>query len=275
METNALLQKFINEYYRKSSLWQRWSLAFRLILYVVGIASIFFTSSPPYTPIAVACMSVVVEIILWRSDFLRGKAEEIKRVHEYSDGFGIIPSGTEIACLRVGLGKNESQEISEGLKYYSNEVASPLRTLKNLHESSWFSWDLAKCSGYLMLGYGSLLVIAGLVIASLAPFLSDDLSMIQMISHTATALVLAIFSLGILRRGVELLSFSKESENIASRAEQLWVSTTPTALEVCRLLGEYQTIRAQAPALIPFLWKMKRNKLDQIYQYSFPNTSHV
>ena len=261
----------IKNFYGRSQKWYCASFWGRVVIYSVGVLSVFLKSSPPITPLVVAVSSVVFELFLWHANCLRGKAEALKRMDELSDGFGYIIPKTELASIEMGTGDITNLSFPEGLEYHTREEVSPRRALLKLHESSWFSHELSGHAALRLLIIGGLLVGVGFILAIVAPYVSTRSSEIQAYTQIATSIVLSFVSLGLLRRGIELRLFAKFSGETAGKAERMFDDSDLSESTVIRLLTEYQIARSHAPSHGSKIWEKKKKELNRTYQKNFPN----
>lgn len=268
------LKNSISKSFKNSTSWQKFSFRGSVVIYVIGAISIFTTATGPIVPLVLTLVAVVMQLANWWADTLKGDAEKLKRLHEQIDGLGFQPSATFLGSLEVELGDMANAPASEGLNYFNTEAPSPKRALKNLHESSWFTMQLAKKQGQNIVIGSAILCAVGVLLAIFTPFICSGAGEVRNLTQIATALVVSVVSLGLLRQGCGLKSLGERATEISEKAEEMMGKTFLDFEDVSRLLTEYQVERAQAPIVSSSKWAQEKGSLNKTYQKLFPNKNH-
>ena len=261
-----VLCSLVNRAFDRAKRWAGANIILQGVLFILGVVAFFWpflTLSYPW--LAVPMTLIGAEVVRRASDF-KVLAEEAKRLHELAAGFGIQPSGCQLADLRQNL-KNElsaEQEalLKKGITYASAEPVGPRRTLENLCESAWFTKHLAnRCAAWVQWTFiGSLVTAISLLLWLVGSHASNGGTELgaQSIAATFTFLI----SVGTIVSWVEYLKLSHKAKDIDAEAERLLASETPSAFQVHCLLTEYQVARASAPLIPTWIWKLYRESLN-------------
>ena len=214
--------------------------------------------------------ALIVAFCSYKSDKHKSNAENAKRKHEFSDAFGILPYKLDLASLECNIPENTlssvSNELLEGIAYYTKEPEGDKRALEELCESAWFSFEFAnKCKNFL----GVISLLIGVLVYILGSYFAEyceSVATVKMASKIVSAILLFIISSGLLYNFSGYYNFAKICEKIASSAERMLDQEKIERIYVIMLMSEYQLYRAQAPLIPTFLWKKKRKRLNEIWE---------
>jgi hypothetical protein len=138
----------VNTAYNKAKGWAGAVLALQVVLFLAGVVAVFAPKVTLSYPWIALPLALVVAWISSQASKFKGMAETAKRQHELLAGFGIAPSGGQLADLRVNLPKGLPEEtdkfLRQGITYSSGKPPGPVRVLENLSESAWFTKHLAE-----------------------------------------------------------------------------------------------------------------------------------
>lgn len=234
-------------------------------------SSILVLVLTPYTEwigLVAAILAIVYVLLQWRSDTLRRMADSVKRKNEVFDGMGWPPSGKEFSDLKVTIPDNIRRDFWKPVRsnYYDSDTApSPLRVIENLEESSWWSKHLSQS----MMGYSGAFctVVVMLAIITLLITLQNASGQTyeQNIARAMTSVIVFLFSAGYLRLTFEYFRFGREAQRIEDQAIYLKKQADLSSVDALKLLHDYQIIRAGAPLIPTWLWKMKNSKLNDAW----------
>ena len=244
------------------------SMAIKIAAVFAGILTTTLVVPPPESlPFIVAAAAFLAEMFQLRSDNLKGRAEAFRRKIEYRDGFGWGIEGAEIADVLAGMTARKRAMIAKKASeayYASSKSPGPARVLENLRESAWWSKHLSSsmrtgCAVVLTVTVAG--SIAALYIAAISlPALSDR----QNVVRIATATLSLIVSVGLWRFLVGYSGFNLKAE----RYEKAAADTLKGASEeiaALKLLHDYQIARASAPIIPDWLWKLRRDGLNELW----------
>jgi hypothetical protein len=207
-----------------------------------------------------------------RATNLKGRAESLKRQHEFLDGLGAAPSDRTLANLRAELPADLKPEVdrllTEGVTYASKQPVGLKRVLENLCESAFYSRYLATlCATYLL----ALMLITGVAAVSFLLFclntLHDATTAVTAARAIAATLVFLI-SAGTIKSWRGYLSFSAKADQAHAEAARLLKDDEPDPCETHRVLAEYQLARAGAPMIPTLIWERHHDRLDAIWESS-------
>jgi hypothetical protein len=206
-------------------------------------------------------------IIATKAAKCKSLAEKLKREHEYADGFGKPPSGARLASLNVEFPKTLRNDLnlllSAGITYDSDKECGSVRALENLSESSWFSQHLSgACATVLTYAFTASLGFSIWVLLICATDLAGTPAG-QAGAQGVAGTLLFLISVGLFRNLTGYRSYSQRSEQVDNEARRLLGLKKPDIKEALRLIAEYQVARAGAPLIPTWMWRIKRDALNQ------------
>ena len=268
-----VLETLVNRAYDRAKCWAGAVLLLQIGLYFSGLVAVFWPEITLTYPWIALPLALVGAEIARRAAVYKGLAETAKRHHEYFVGFGIEPSGGQLADLRQSLRNELSAETSEllkmGITYASDQPHGPRRVLENLSESAWWTKHLSgKCVLWLAGTVLTTLVVSISTLLWSSQTLGNNAAGVASAKGTAATLIFLI-SVGAIRSWAGYVKLSQKSKEIDSDACRL-ISGDPTEFEAQRLLAEYQLIRASAPLVPTWLWKIHRKSLNEDWELKRP-----
>jgi len=264
-----VLVRLQNATFRQAKLWASMQVGLQAILFAGGLVSIFserWSLGYPWLAFPLAVIGVCMTL---RTTYFKGRAEFLKRQHEYLDGLGSQPSERILANLRAELPAALKPEVERlltaGTTYASASPAGLNRVLENVCQSAFFSRQLAAyCAHYLLI----LLVVTGVVAVSFLLFclhtLHDAVSAVTAARSVAATLVFLI-SVGTIRCWRGYATFSAKAEQAYAEADRQLAQADPGPCETHRILAEYQLARAAAPLIPTAVWRFHRTRLNEIW----------
>lgn len=156
-------------------------------------------------------------------------------------------------------------EGSGGNYFESKEGVGAKRAVQNIGESAWWSKHLAEKMWQLCL---TVTIVTGvfsllLLVASIETI--KDFDTLSSIGRTVTSAILLLFSIGMLRLTFGYYSFSNKAEQIEGHAERLLCPEPIDQVQAVKLVHEYQLARAVAPLIPTWIWKLKRDDLNEMW----------
>ena len=242
----------------------------RILVFLVGAIFVLFSLSFPALPFYIALLSLISELLQWRSEILKGTSEGVLRSLEFRDSLGWAISSSTVsdilttvpARIKAAIKNKQTQK-----KYFSSTQQNQfLMALENLQESAWHSKHLANRMGQIYLIISTVIVFLSIVallwsIETIRSFLVP-----QNISRVVTATIMLIFSLRFVRLTVDYYNFSRRSQQIESRAEQLVETPKLSEMHVVRLFHEYQLLRATSPLIPTWIWRSMNSELNMLWK---------
>ena len=265
-QADEVLENLVNVHYAKANCWGAWLLAMQILLYAAGVVAVFVpTLTMSYPPLAILLAATGTWLAVQASKF-KGTAETLKRHHEYWQGFGKnLPNGL-LADLRVtvsgGLTEEEDRLLRQGLRFSSTKPMGPARVLENLCQSAWFTkhhaaWCAERLGVVFILSVVSAIVLLLVLLASIKG-LTSRMAAAQCVSVTLSTLL----SIGVLHSWLAFRGYSQKAGEIEAESERL-LKSGADAFEAQRTLAEYQLVRASAPTIPTWVWKMQRDRLNE------------
>ncbi len=249
----------------------RWGLgvALEALAVLAGAACVLLSVAAPWAGIAVTVVALAGSLLRWWADLWRRHAERLLRAKELRDGLEWPVDPKMFADIRATYAsltrRAETRQAEQSEFYDTTEAASPRRLLEMMRESTWWSERLARFAFQLSLALVALLIIASLY---------AGLPVIQAFSGTAdfsqlvslyTALICLLFSCDLGRLFVGYAEFAAEARDAYSRLNSLASQPAPPEAAVLSVVLEYQFARAEAPPIPDWLWRRRRETLNQTW----------
>ncbi len=270
-----VIEGLVNQAYDKAKWWAGSAIGLRAALFVAGVVAIFlaeFTLSYPWIALPVA---LVAALISGRASKFKGMAERAKRQHEYLAGFGVVPSRGMLADLRVSLGRELPPEtdrlLRKGITYSSGKPPGAERVLENLCESAWFTKHLADwCARALRaLFVGTVGIAVALLLLSATSLSGTPVGIVA--AKFVAATLIFLISIGTLRSWLAYAALSQKAGDVDIEAGRLLTTGDSDAFESQRLLAEYQLARASAPLVPTWVWRLRRDFMNQNWAIKNPH----
>jgi len=268
MSDAAKIRGILSAYFTRAGLWFGLSFVAQALAILVGAISVLFARASLEVGIAVGTISLCASAGRWRGDVLRGRAEFLLRQIEYSDGFGWRLDSQLLAdAVSQAIPFEEAAKkrgLEQGNFFASPLAAGPSRALANLRESTWWTEQLSK---YLaprataVLAAIALLSLWSLLIAASLVRNSDPLA----ISSLLTATLCLVFSADFLRLPLGFYQMAADARRINSAALRESATPLPEERAVLLLMHEYQIDREKGPVIPDWLWRHRRDYLNDIW----------
>lgn len=245
------------------------SSTIRILSYFVGIVVLLLALPFQLLPFLIAFLSILADLIKWRSDHVKGVAKSLLRKLEYHDGYGWPISKSEISDILVRSPAHIRNSISyrnpEFQYFGSEETIGPRRTLENLVKSAWWSKHLAETAGHIFLAITILTIFGSITILIISIESIQNFSFLMSVSQIVTSTILLLFSLQFIRHSVEYYTFSGKAEQSESKANHLLQIQDIDKEQSIKILIEYQFSRNGAPLIPTFIWKARRATLNDLW----------
>lgn len=247
-----------------AKLWWGVSLGAKGLGFLTGA---FISVLPPEpVPFIVAAFTLVAELCSYRSDAVKSTAQQFRRKLDLQDGFGWQIPSTDLSdlCVRCSSWvKQRARTHPVNEPYFaSTDQPGPMRALKNVCESAWWTKHLAQriatyCWTTMVLG---IILSFGILIVALQATSthSTQVNAAQMV----TAFLMLFLSLGLVKLALGYGGLSKNSESSEKAADRA-LQGTPDELGAFKVLYDYHLHRAAGPLLPTWLWKMRKDDLNQ------------
>jgi hypothetical protein len=258
-----------NELFAACKTWLALSIATKCLVFGVGVISVWFSFYPDKVPFAVGFLMAVAELMMWKSDRLKGIAESLHRKLDFENSFGWPITNAEISDI-LARTSGDLDHLTEDKETGSNFFASkqdpgPLRAACNLQESSWWSKHLAESMWIVCLVVMLALVCSSVVMLIVSLHIVTNVAVLNQVGRIVTSLLLLIFSLGIFRFTLGYYSFARSAERTEEAAKGLTTRSTLENVDVLKLWQDYQLARASAPIVPTWIWKKREKKLNKLW----------
>jgi flagellar biosynthesis protein FliQ len=212
-------------------------------------------------------MAAFAECAQWRSDILKGRAEQLKRKIELFDGLGWTISPADLSDALAKISSRRRNLILKAVKenYFASQTSvGPKRAVENLQESAWWSKDLAGTTLILCAIVTVVLVVGSLISLGVAVSAVKDTATLENTSRVIAAIVSLIVSLGLIRLMSGYFAFGRRSEQVEKATVHL-LGGTVSEVEAIKLLHDYQIARSAAPLIPDWIWKLRRKTLNELW----------
>jgi hypothetical protein len=262
-----ILHSLVNAAYNRAKYWAGVVLFMQVALFIGGVVAVFFSGFSLTYPWVAVPLAMLSAAFAARAGGCKTVAESLKRHLESWSGFGRQPSMRMLADFRQELPRSLPAEVDQLLRqgntYASTGPAGGKRAAENLCESSWFSYHLAGwCANALSVVFSVTLVLALAFLFFLATEVPSTTARVYA-AKCVSATLLFMMSGGAWRAWQGYKSFSARAKEIDTAAALLAAEATPDVCEVQRLWGEYQLARACAPLIPTWVWRLRRDRLDE------------
>jgi len=245
------------------------SLILRGLSFAIGVGVLLFSISFEKLPFVVAIISILAELLQWRSDHVKKIAESLLRKLEYQDGMGWHISKIEISDLLARSPiyiRNSITYRNPTYKYYeSTEEIGIKRLLENLVESSWWSKHLSETAGHFFTLITTLIIFGSVTVLIISIESIQNFSVLTNISRIITSTLLLLFSLRLIRQSSDFYSFSRLAAISENKATELLQSENFDKDRSIKVLIDYQFARGGSPIIPTWIWKMRRSVLNELW----------
>lgn len=252
-------------------------LTLRILAFLIGATLILLSLNFAQLPFLIALLTLFAEMIQWRSEVIKNTGESLLRNLELQESLGWPISNSMIsdtlAIIPTWMKKKIRNKHPEQEYFASRQQKPVIKALENLQESSWWSKHLANRMGYIYLAVTIFIVFISIVTLLVSIETITSFMVLQNISRIVASTIMLIFSLKFIRLTVDYFTFSKRSQQIESKAEQLTRIKKLNELVVVSLFHEYQLVRATSPLLPTWLWKYMNPELNALWNAYRSTTS--
>ena len=219
-------------------------------------------------PFLVTACTVIAEFCLYRSDAIKGTAQLVRRKLDVYDAFGWPIPPTDLSDLQIrcpGTVKRYASKHPVTTPYFaSREPVGPLRALKNVSESAWWTKHLAEtmtdlCTAIVVIGIFGALVVLIIALQSTA-----DHNTQTNVARIVTGVLMLLLSLGVVKLVIGYRGLAKNAGNSEAAAERA-IQATPTELAAVSIMYDYHLARATGPLIPTWIWNHKKDELNRIW----------
>jgi hypothetical protein len=253
----------------KAKWWWSVSLLLKALAFVIGSIIVLAKSKWVPAPFVVAALGLLSELAIYRSDWIKGLAQGLRRKLDQFDSFGWAIARNEYSDLLVRSPKSVKtaacQAGGDEPYFASKQLTGPHRAVENLQESSWWSKHLTEQMGHLcavVLVVSALFAIGTLIVAL---HTSGSADTTDVISRVVTSLITLVLSLGTVRLMLGYYAFGRKAGRVEDSAERLLGTANIEQIDAVKLMSEYHVARATAPVIPTWIWKAKREELNRLW----------
>ena len=225
---------------------------------------------PEPVPFIVAAFTLVAELCVYRSDTVRSTAQQFRRKLDLQDGFGWQMPNTDLSDLLVRCSswvKKRARTHPVNEPYFaSTDPPGPVRALKNVCESAWWTKHLAQrmatyCWTIMVIG------LIGAVITLIVALQATSVHTAQVnVARMVTAFLMLFLSFGVIKLTLGYSSLSKNSDSNEKAADRALQTASLEELGAFKVMYDYHLNRAGGALLPTWLWNMRKDDLNQTWK---------
>lgn len=255
--------------FARAKVWLATAMLCKVAAFAIGILVILLSAIPKLAPFLVAALTIISELCTWRSDKNKSTAETLRRKLDMRDSFGWAISRAEVSDFLVRIPKKLRKALpaeNDGENYFeSKEGVGAKRAVENVRESAWWSKHLSEKMWQICLTATILLAALSIVLLIASIETVSNFDTLSGIGRAVTSVILLLFSLGLLRLTIGYYSFSSKADLIENQAERLLCPEPIDMFQAIKLAHEYQLARATAPLIPTWIWKWRRDDLNEMW----------
>jgi hypothetical protein len=268
VSTPSPLRGILSAWFSRAKLCWGVGLGAQLVASLVGAVSVLANQASLELALLVGIVACIAAIAVWRSEILRSRAESLLRHVELEDAFGwtvepkiLADTVSSAIALRD---KVTTRGREQGEFFRSTPAAGPRRGLENLRESAWWTQHLASFMGrsaaaaVIILGLTSLwsLLLAASAIGTTGPLA---------LSNIVTAVLAIVLTANLVRLPFDYFALAAAGREYDRKASDALVRGDLSESDVLRMVTDYQLERAKAPLLPDWVWRLRRESLNVIW----------
>ncbi|WP_200258345.1 hypothetical protein [Halorhodospira neutriphila] len=271
MTNNEILERLKSKYYLYAK--RLWSIGIILQISVaIGSAALtIFGVRDVWASLFLVLVAASGIFASWWASRSLSVADTLQRSFEFGSLLGWETRNTYIRDALASAKLDESNLLDDNGKSYWNSVDSPgpRRVLNGVIESAFFSKHLSNSMTRICYTLATLVLVSAFI--ALLGVAESGLPMSQKGRIAGEVATVASFVvLGrILQLGWNYAAFSSHCDKIINYAEPLLAKKEPLLSESVLVLSDYQAGRRDAPPLPDRLYKLRRAKLNQLWQMSY------
>lgn len=260
---------------------RRWaySLLLQGIAVAIGTASVILGSTSLWGGIAVTAVATASSLARWRSAHLRAAAEALLCQKEFRDGLGWDPDSRLVADLKATHSKLAALAIKrqeEQSEFYDTKVTiGPSRMIEMVRESAWWTSQNSSFCSRAVAYCGGLLVVSSLYGTMISWIATTGEPNPTTLVSLLTSVVSLVFALDIARLFFEYQALEREAEAAFSAAEALLERAELADCDALRPVLRYQVARALAPPIPDWVWRLRRDNLNSVWQAELARTPNA
>ncbi len=229
-------------------------------------------------PFVVAALAVAGEAASYFARSRYSNAEWLQRKLDMLDSLGWEVTAKEwtdflARCPKSVKGKSRTDPAG-GAFFASQDSPGARKAFQNMLESAWWSKHLCERMYQLyffLLGVAILGSIAALIVSlEVAPIRDEagrvNRDALSAVANAVTSVLMLVISLRLAEAALGFLQFSREAERCEDEAEAALAAQSEDTIKAAKLWHEYQLERAIAPVLPTWIWKMRRDELNDLWR---------
>ena len=188
------------------------SIIFKVLIFVLGVYSVFNVRMSKYMPFILIVLAVISECLQWYSDIIKSRSESLLRNLDLCLSFDWEISATDKREIVSFVPKKlrDKFDVTKTIESYfaSKESPGPRRAIENLLESVWYTRKQAGVMTVICLVICLAALLLSIFVLMIASQDLNNLSTREGMNKVVTSWLLLIFSLGLFRYGVGILSYT-------------------------------------------------------------------
>jgi hypothetical protein len=270
LEASRQVKGVLSAWLSNGKSWWGISLTIQIIASLGGAVAVLVGSVSPGWALFLGLTSVAALLGRWRGDFFRQLGEALLRHVELEDGMGWPVSRKVLAdslARGIAVASSAASRAREQENFYaSTRKPGALRTLDNVCESAWWTQQNAHWMAWKMVSLVVVLCLVAVWSLLVAAAIMGPPDPIE-VSRLITAGISVVFAGNLVRLPFEYFRLSgNASESDRKASELIGGKSSPTEAEAVRLLGDYQLARAMGPPIPDWVWRRRRDHLNEIWK---------
>jgi len=234
-----------------------------------GIGTCMTLLPAELVPFLVFACTLLAELCMYRSDAVKGTAQQFRRKLDQQDGFGWHIPPTELSDFLVRCSPSVKQRARNRVtaeQYFATaEPPGPRRALKNVSESAWWTKHLAGTMTIICWTTVIVGVIVSFGILIMAIQTTGTHAAQVNVARIVTAVLMLLLSMGIIKLAIGYSNLGKSSTRSEAAAERA-LETTPDELRAFKVMSDYHLSRAAGPIIPTWIWQLREKDLNQTWK---------
>jgi hypothetical protein len=258
-----------NRFALAKRLWT-FSITIKVLIFVVGVYSVFEVGISRYMPFILIVMAVASECLQWYSDIIKSRSESLLRNLDLCLSFDWEISATDKREIVSFVPKKlrDKFDVTKSVQSYfaSKESPGPRKAIENLIESAWYTRKQAGVMTVICIVVCLTAFLLSIIVLMIASQDLNNLSTREGINKVVTSWLLLLFSLGLFRYGWGYFKLHQRCIKTEASSQHLLSSDSIVESDAVKQWYEYQIVRSSSPLLPQWLWSVYESSLNDAWE---------
>lgn len=259
----------INRFALAKRLWT-FSIIIKVLIFVVGVYSVFEAGISRYMPFILIVMAVVSECLQWYSDIIKSRSESLLRNLDLCQSFDWEISSTDKREIVSFIPRKlrDKFDVTKSVRSYfaSQDPPGPRKAIENLIESAWYTRKQAGVMTVICLVVCLTALLLSIITLMIASQDLNNLGTREGINKVITSWLLLLFSLGLFRYGWGYFKLHQRCIKTEASGQHLLTSGNIVESDAIKQWYEYQIVRSSSPLLPQWLWTVYETSLNDAWK---------